>query len=211
MTKRFYVAVLISCFCALACSGQDDKKSEPAGPSEYATLLARVQGGDLSIDFQRLRFSYMESPERHQAKDTSDQEKQMWKALNTDDYKEAIKGADAVLAGKFVDMNAHFVESHAYTGLHDTNKAEYHRAVFKGLLDSILHSGDGKSTKTAYVVIAVDEEYVVLNVLGLRPGSQALLGDGGHHYDRLDATNPKTNETVLLYFNVDIPIKHELN
>lgn len=205
--KRFYIAILVFCFTTLACFGQD----APKPPSEYGALLAKVKAGDLSIDFQKLRFSYMDSPERKQARDSSDQEKQMWKALNTEDYKDAIKNADAVIEGKFVDLNAQFVEFRAYTGLHDSDKAEYHRAVFKGLLDSIMHSGDGKTAKTAYVVIATDEEYVLLNVMGLRPGSQALVNDSGHNYDRLDATNPKTSEKVTLFFNVDIPFKHYLN
>jgi hypothetical protein len=210
--KRFYIiAILFSCFFALACFAQDEKKPEQAPPSEYGALLAKVKGGDLSVDFQKLRFSYMESPERKQAKDRFEEDRQMWKAFNAEDYKDAIKNADAVLEGKFVDLNAHFVEFRAYTKLHDADKAEFHRTVFKGLLDSILHSGDGKSTKSAYIVIATDEEYVLLNVMGLKSGRQALLKEGGHSYDRLDATDLKTQQPIALYFNVDIPLKHELN
>jgi hypothetical protein len=37
------------------------------------------------------------------------------------------------------------------------------------------------------------------------PGSQSLLNQNGHYYDRLDAVNPKTNEKVSLYFNIDRP------
>ena len=37
------------------------------------------------------------------------------------------------------------------------------------------------------------------------PGTQSLLSIGGHYYDKLDATNPKTNEKVTLYFNIDRP------
>ena len=209
--KRFYIAILVSCFFALVCFGQDEKKPEQGPPSEYAVLLARVQGGDLSIDFQKLRFSYMESPERKQAKDTSDEDRLMWKAHNAQDYKEAIKHADVILANEFVNMDAHYVESAAYGKLEDSKNADFHRAVFVGLLKSITSSGDGKSTKTAYVVINTHEEYVLFGVMGLMPDQQSLQHVDGHSYDRMETKDRKTGETVTLYFNVDIPMKHYLN
>src|SRR5258708_9602073 len=189
--KRFSTAILVLCFGTLAGFSQD----APKPPSEYGVLLAKVKGGDLSIDFQKLRFSYMDSDERKQAKDTFEQDRQMWKSFNAEDYADASKNADAVLEEKFVDLNAHYVEFRAYTGLHDTDKAEFHRSVVKGLLDSILYSGDAKSAKTAYVVIAIDEEYVVLKVMGLKSGMQALVKESGHSYDRLDATDLRTNQS----------------
>jgi hypothetical protein len=207
MIKRFYIGILVFCFGTLAFLGQD----APKPPSEYGALLAKVKGGDLSIDFQKLRFSYMESPEYKKAKDTSGEDRLMWKAFNADDYKEAIKNADAVLASEFVNLDAHFVASASYDKLGDAKQSDFHRAVFVGLIKSITDLGDGKSTKTAYVVINVHEEYVVLNVLGLRRGNQALVAEDGHSYDRLTTTDPKTNQTVTLFFNVDIPMKHYLN
>ncbi|HWX53362.1 MAG TPA: DUF4919 domain-containing protein [Verrucomicrobiae bacterium] len=207
---RCCAAILVFCFATLLGVGQDEKR-EQNPPSEYAVLLARVQNGDTSIDFQKLRFSYMESPERKSAKDTSDQEAAMFKALNVNDFKEAIKNADTVLANEFVNLDAHYVESVAYGKLQDSGKADFHRAVFAGLFKSIIGSGDGKSPATAYVVISTHEEYVVLNVMGLTPGTQSLIHDGGHSYDRMEVKDRKTNETVTLYFNVDIPFKHYLN
>jgi hypothetical protein len=209
--KYSYTVVLILCFGALACFGQNEKKPEQGPPSEYAVLLARVQGGDMSIDFQKLRFSYMESPERKKAKDTSDEDRLMWKALNSQDYKEAIRNADGVLASAFINLDAHYVESAAYGKLEDAKKSDFHRAVFTGLLKSITGSGDGKSPKTAYVVISTHEEYVLFSVLGLTPGQQSLQQVDGHSYDRMETKDRKTGETVTLYFNVDIPMKHYMN
>jgi hypothetical protein len=190
------------------CSQQDQTKQ---GSGEYATLLAQVQGGDLSIDFQRLRFSYMDSPERHNAKDTSTEENGMRQALKDKDYKKALNLADVILANEFVNLDAHFIAYHACQGLNDASKADFHEAVFKGLVRSILNSGDGKTQETAYVVISADEEYIVLGVLGLRPGKQSLIHSGAHSYDLLEAIDQDTNKTVPLYFNVDIPFKHYLN
>ncbi|HJX85521.1 MAG TPA: DUF4919 domain-containing protein [Candidatus Angelobacter sp.] len=205
--KRFYLGILVFCFGTLACFGQD----APKPPSEYGVLTVKVKGGDLSIDFQKLRFSYMESPEYKQAKDTSAEDRLMWKAFNADDYKEAIKNADVILADEFVNMDAHYVEAVSYDKLQDTQKADFHRAVFMGLFKSITGSGDGKSPKTAYVVINTHEEYVLFRFMGLMPSQQSLLQVDGHSYDRMETKDRKTGEIVTLYFNVDIPMKHYLN
>ena len=215
----FFLVVVLSALASLA---QEETKpapapetkpaqqTEPTTPSEYATLLAKVKGGDLSVEFQHLRFSYMESPERKAAKGTSDEKTQMWKAFNARDYANAVKNAEKVVAQVFVDMDGHYVQAASYRELQDPEKAEFHRKAFLGLLDSIRNSGDGKSLKTAYVVIDTHEEYVILNVMGLRPQEQSLIHDNGHSYDLLNALDPKTKQTVALYFNVDIPFKHYL-
>ena len=180
-------------------------------PSVYASILARVKNGDLSIDFQRLRFSYMDAPERHKAKDTSKERQEMFAALNGKDFKKAIEKADVVLANEFVDMDAQFVEAVAHRELNETEKADFHKAMFNGLLKSITDSADGKSKESAFVVISVDEEYVVLRVMGLRPNKQSVAHDGGHSYDVMETTDSASGNAVTLYFNVDIPFKHYLN
>lgn len=205
MPKRAFVILL---FLTLSAAQQPDQKQEKQ--SEYASLLARVKNGDLTIDFKQLRFSYMDSPERHNAKDTSSDEKEMWQLLNKKDYKAAIEKADVVLASEFVNLDAHFVEFRAYQELQNGQQSDFHHAVFGGLIKSILDSGDGQSLQTAYVVISTHEEYVLLNLRGLRPNKQNLVMDHGHSYDVLEAIDPDTQKTVTLYFNVDIPFKHYL-
>jgi len=176
-------------------------------PSEYATLLASLKAGNTNIDYARLRFSYMDSPEYTQAKDTSDAEKAMLAALNAKDYPTALKNAEEVLASEYVNIDAHFVAYVANKQMGATDQAEFHHAVFKGLVDSILNSGDGLSLKTAWVVISVHEEYVILRVQGMRPGSQSVLHSDGHSYDKMTVKDDSGAEHTF-YFNVDIPFKH---
>lgn len=206
MLKRTSASLILLLVTTLAAHCQEEKK-----PSEYAGLLARVKSGDLSIDFKQLRFSYMESPERHQAKDTDDQKKAMFEALKKKDYAKALHNADVVLENEFVDLDAHRVMQIACEGLQDEQKAHFHEAVARGLLRSILDSGDGKSAATAYVVISVHEEYIVLQVLGLRPSGQSVVHIDGHSYDVLETKKQDSGASVKLYFNVDIPFRHYLN
>jgi hypothetical protein len=177
-------------------------------PSEYATLLASLKAGNTSIDYTRLRLSYMDSPEYKAAKDVSKSEEAMSDALNKKDYPAALKDAEAVLESNYVNIDAHFVALVANQEMGAMDKAEFHRTVFRGLLNSIRNSGDGKSLDKAWVVINVHEEYVLLRVLGFRPSQQSLVNQDGHSYDVMKVKNAEDGTEQTFYFNVDIPFKH---
>jgi len=179
-----------------------------AKPSEYATLLAALKAGDTNIDYGKLRLSWVDSPEYKLAKDTTEEDKAMFAALDQKNYAEALKNAEAVLASEYVNMDAHFVAYAANSVLGAADKATFHRTVFRGLVDSILHSGDGKSTEKAWVVINTHEEYVVFRVLGYRPGEQSLMNKDGHAYDVMKVKSLEDGTEATFYFNVDIPFKH---
>ena len=72
-----------------------------------------------------------------------------------------------------------------------------------GRIAKVLAKGDGRTKATAYRVKSIGEEYEILRVFGLEPGVQSLVdGDNGKHYDVLKAKNPKTGETVELWFDI---------
>ena len=200
----FQVRLLIGFVCLLVLplvSGAKDT-------SEYAKLLADLKAGNTNIDYARLRLSYVDSPERKKAKDTSDDEKAMSQALQSKDFAVALKHAEAVLDQAYVNMDAHFVAFVAERELGDPGKAEFHKTVFRGLIDSIRNSGDGKSPEKAWVIISVHEEYVVLRAMGLKPSGQSLMMDQGHAYDVMKAKDEDGKEETF-YFNTDIPMKDE--
>jgi hypothetical protein len=176
--------------------------------SEYATLLASLKAGKTDIDYTRLRLSFMDSPEYKAAKDVSKSEEAMTDALNKKDYPAALKDAEAVLESNYVNIDAHYVALVANQEMGAMDKAEFHRTVFRGLINSIRNSGDGKSLETAWVVINVHEEYVLLRVLGFRPSGQSLVNQNGHSYDVMKVKNAEDGTEQTFYFNVDIPFKH---
>lgn len=176
--------------------------------SEYAKLLPELKAGNTNIDYARLRLSYVESPERKAAKDTSAEEKAMSEALQAKEFAAALKSAETVLDSEYVNLDAHFVAYVAEREMGDSAKAEFHRAVFRGLIDSIRNSGDGKSPEKAWVIISVHEEYVVLRAMGLRPSGQSLVEKDGHAYDVMKAKDADGKEQTF-YFNTDIPMRDE--
>jgi hypothetical protein len=177
-------------------------------PSEYATILASLKAGKTDIDYTRLRLSYVDSPEYKAAKDVSDSENAMTDALNMKDFPTALKQAEAVLQSQYVNMDAHFVALVASRELGSQDKAEFHRTVFRGLINSIRNSGDGLSPETAWVVISVHEEYVLLRVLGFMPSGQSVIHKDSHSYDVMKVKSGEGGTEQTFYFNVDIPFKH---
>ena len=200
-TRLYFFAILLAASLPQFLSAQD-------GRLDYATQLASLKGGDTAIDFGRLRLSWVDSPEYKQAKDTKKEEDAMTTALGQKNYAEALKNAEIVLADEYVNMDAHFAAYVANRELGAPNQAEFHKTVFRGLVNSIVNSGDGKSTDRAWVVIDTHEEYVVLRVLGYRPGSQSLVRKDGHAYDVMKVKNIEDETDATFYFNVDIPMKH---
>ena len=176
-------------------------------PSEYATLLASLKAGNTAIDYTRLRLSYMDSPERKKAIPAYGTEKAMKAALDAKDFPKALKEAETILDLQYVSMDAHFVAFVANREMGAAEKADFHRTVFRGLLDSVRNSGDGKSTATAWVVISVREEYVLLSALGFQPSGQSLLNEKGHAYDVMKVKSREDGSEQTFYFNVDIPMK----
>jgi hypothetical protein len=205
MNRRF---LAISLFGLLLCASGTAQQNL-LSKTDYASLVERVQQGDKTVDFRALRLAYADSPDYSKRPDTSSDKKTMFTSFTAKDYGKAIKSAEIVLAANYVDMDAHFVEYVAHRELQHSDQAEFHKFVLDGLLRSITSSGDGKTPETALQVIEVHEEYVLLRFMGVGlPESQSLLHQGGHSYDQIKFKDPKSGKDSVLYFNVDIPIKH---
>jgi hypothetical protein len=196
------MSLSLGLFIALSpATSYSTQESEPP----YESLLEWVRAGEPDADFTALRLAYADNPPQDAADTDPDLSRSMFSSLSEKEYGKAIEYAEKIMESKFVDIDAHLVASAAYKKKGDSEKEQFHRYVAEGLIKSILSSGDGKSQETAFTVISTDEEYVILRVYGLAPGSHSLQSAHGRHYDRLDAVNPETNEKVTLYFNIDRP------
>ncbi|HET9226960.1 MAG TPA: DUF4919 domain-containing protein [Thermoanaerobaculia bacterium] len=175
----------------------------PTPQQEFQTLLERVKKSDASVDFTRLRQlqtqlddykPYGVSVEEHPFK--------VLKAGNLDRAQALVQ---QILAESYLDVDAHNVGALLADKRGDKAAAAHHRYVLGGVIDSILASGDGKTAETAWVVIAVSEEYATVGVLGLQVVEQNLVRDAesGHSYDVLEVMDPETKTTQRVYFNID--------
>jgi hypothetical protein len=178
---------------------------KPVEKVSYDVLLERVKKQDMAVNFQELRLAYTETKQYSPYGSDRETRKAMFAALNSKQYDQALISSEKLLAANYLEINAHFGAYVANRELGHTDKADYHKNIFQKLLKSISDSGDGKTMETAFVVISTDEEYALFNFMGVRPIAQALIEEKTHHYDKMTVTDPKTEQEVNYYFNIDKP------
>ena len=175
------------------------------GP-RYDDLLAQAKRDGAAVDFKALRYAYADS-EYYNPYDAKESEMRtpMVKAFADKDCVNAIKHAQAILENNYLYIDAHMVLDLCYGRLDQPQQARQHELMARGLAASIIASGDGKTPQTAFVVIAVREEYNALSMLGLKKVRQALIRADGHSYDQISAEN-KSGGTETILFNIDRPL-----
>jgi hypothetical protein len=215
MTQRLAGAFLILLFVVISVSAQTPqatpKPTEPETPkpsqnSKYDALLEKVKQKDPSVNFTELRHAFYESA-NYNPQSPMMTYRPLNAAIAQKNYEEALKVAEGVLSKNFVEINAHMAAQIAYRETGNAEKADFHKFMVDGLLNSIKSSMDGKSKEKAFEVISINEEYGLIRSLGLRPIQQALQEDKGHYYDVITVVDPQTNQQSQLYFNIDKPFK----
>ena len=217
MSLRSIGAFIILLMLAICVSAQTPQQSpqpspqpsqqpspKPAEKTKYDVLLEKVKQKDPSVNFTELRLAFYDSPNYNPYAPMMTY-RPMNAAINQKNYEEALKIAESVLAKNFVEINAHMTAQIAYQETGNTERAQFHKFMVDGLLNSIKSTVDGKSPATAFQVISINEEYGLIRSLGLRPIKQALVNDKGHSYDAITVVDPQTNQESVLYFNIDKP------
>ena len=178
---------------------------KPVEKVPYDVLLEKVKQRDASVNFQELRLAYTETKQYNPYGGDREMRKAMFAALNGNEYDQALISSEKILAANYLDILAQLGAYVANRELGHADKADYHQNIASKLLKSISDSGDGKTMATAFVVISTDEEYALFNYMGVRATTQALIEDKSHHYDKMTVKDPKTEQEVTYYFNIDKP------
>lgn len=177
---------------------------EQTPQQRYDELVTRLMGGDTDVDYRALRYAYNESPQ-FSPFGASNRKKEMFLALNAEEFDQALSIATEILKGDYTDIDAHFASYVSFDRRHDGTMALFHRAVIRGLVESIEESGDGKTPETAYVVVRVPEEYSFLGLNGWSVEMQTLLQSTAGPVDAMAVENAMTHEKQTIYFNVSRP------
>lgn len=122
--------------------------------------------------------------------------RQMYDASNVADWKTVLDLSKRWLDSCPVDIDAHLLRGLALRVTGKTAESDAHLRWFRGLMGSILQTGDGKSSDSPFVVISVGEEYSVLRVFRLHPTGQRLLPGG---IDAITAVDGKGNESTVYF------------
>ena len=191
---RFGV-LIIAVAVAVACAGPPPA---PADPPAHATVpaAANAPNRDWSTppDFAALRREFGESGDFEQQCDHPVREGS--KLFERKAWAELLAFTAPWAARCPVDMDAHILRALALERTGRTKEAAAHHVWVRGLFESVLASGDGKTPATAYQVIAVFEEYSMLAIFGYEVQAQALV-EGG-----IDAMQVKADgESRTIFFN----------
>ena len=215
MTSKRHVVAIRACtalFSALLLGVQVRAQNGPTPPSaeqqkaesDYAAMLARVQQGDMSIDFRAFRSAGAQKSGRRASLIEIGERNAFGKLAAAGDWAGALASAKQALDRDYASPVAHYNAMIACTRLQQADEAASHEKILNVLLDSIRQSGDGKSAETAYFVVTDQEERILLaRVLRLNEKSQSLVVKGGHHFDCLHVVDPATNQPQDVWFNAD--------
>jgi len=210
--SAFVIQACVALLGGLLVGSHVRAQSVPTAPSaeqqkaehEYSEMLARVQQGDMTVDFRAFRVAGALRSGPHASQLETEERTAFRNITVSGDWTGALDSAKRALDRNYASPIAHFDAMVASQKLQQADEAAVHEKILNALLDSIRQSGDGKSPETAYFVVAVQEEYIFLNrVLHLQGKSQSWVRKDGHFYDRLLVLDPATNQTQYLWFNAD--------
>jgi hypothetical protein len=149
-------------------------------------------------DFWRLRRGRLYVPD---ASNIQELEERLADAAKSESIAGVAEASLAVLASDQADINAHTLRSNALRKTDHVTEADFHRAVAQGLIDSIIHAGNGQTPESAWTVFRVKEEYEVLKAKRARFTSQSRVNVGQRTLDLLDAEQDG-GEKLHVYFDV---------
>ncbi len=203
------IAILFSLLLIGCTNDSTQVKTDIKAPKKvetYEQILKRVKAKDKDVDFREFRMAYVKSDYYNPYENKRNEKKKITKAIKNKDYEKAIKLTNEILETNYVDIEAHMFCLVANKELDKKSEYEYHGYVLDGLIGSIIKSGNGDSPKTAFEVICVREEYIILDILGYKTLKQSLIEKNGHKYDAMEVEEIKTKKKTTIYFNVDIPL-----
>jgi hypothetical protein len=175
-----------------------------AAELSYDDYVAKVKAGKIEIDYTAFRMAYAASS-KYAPYGVVEILSKLKQAYDAGDCPSAMAHAKEVFEVNFLHMEARKFAAFCLKKAGNEEEARREYAMFLGLFSSVLKSGNGLSPETAFVVIAEDEEYSVLETASLTPVKQARVNHGGSTFDRFEVKLPDSDRTATLFFNVDRP------
>lgn len=175
-----------------------------AQPASYETMVASIRAGHTDSDYVALRQAYAKSKDYDPyGMKLQALVPEMLGAFGNKDCKTAVADAGKIGAIDYTDIDAHLVAALCFDDMGDKTESAFERAIFTGLVDSIVKSGDGRTPATAYRVVTLAEEYALLTLFQLDSKGQALIQQDGHSYDRFEVSAADTKEQGEIFFEID--------
>jgi hypothetical protein len=167
---------------------------------------------DTAVDFDALRVAWGRRVDYHQRCEQSLPAKAWNEAWQAKDAAKAYGIASTWLANCPVVESAQMWAYVSAKSLGDEARTAMHLRWLRGLIGSVLKTGDGRTPETAWKTISGAEEYAVLNALGMRAEQQALVMKPVP-LDRMTVRPAAGGDQSVLYFNPElhfVRLAHEM-
>jgi hypothetical protein len=183
------------------------KISDPASPVYYPVLLDRYMNNDLHMTIEEYRYLYYGftfhpgyQPYSMTIAEDSLNSMLLKDSLDQADLKVMQRLLYTNLREKPIALKPLLIMASVCEKLGDSKEAATWYSKYEKCLQAILSTGDGKSTSTAWDVIWINDEYMILNELGFEfTGPQQLIESS---YDYLGVAENNLGVKGL-YFNVN--------
>jgi len=153
-------------------------------------------------DFARMRRGRLYLPEEAGGAAPGNLEMALTQAFQKSDNPGIVEVTSKILPGDQADIRAHMLRAVALRRLGREKEANFHREMAIGLIESIVHTGDGRGFDSAWTVFRVKEEYEVLKAGGYLVEGQTLAAHGGRHFDILDARKAEGGTKFRAHFDI---------
>ena len=195
MTKAALLALL---FLTAPLAGA---AADPAG--DYAALVTAAKDGDPGTDYTAMRQAYAMIPEYDPyGKKTNALMQDGQAAYLAKDCKTALEKFKAAVALSFILSDAHALTADCLEQAGDKAGEKREEQIAQGLFDSIIASGDGGKSETAFHIVIVHEEETIMAVAGVNGTSREQLATDAGPVDKINITDAKTGEKGAIYFNL---------
>ncbi|MFV8783058.1 DUF4919 domain-containing protein [Microbulbifer sp. SA54] len=184
-------------------SGQPDVVLRQNQESEYHQLLEEAQQLSFTLDFNRLRRAFVESPEYNPYGGV----KLKWlpeayKAVEQGDFDGCLQNVGKVLSYNYMSLEAHMIGVVCSGQKGAFEMEDRHRYMVEGLMASIEGSGDGRSQQSAFRTISTSELRGFVRLKGLQVLDQSIVYDQQGIYDKMQVRDPESGDEYALYFDV---------
>ena len=188
---------------AIGLAGESPQISVPSFDDKYSMLVRKLESGQTDIDYKEFRESFLESKQFAVAASKRSELDRLQAALpklmSQSKYPEIVQTTKTILSIDYTNMRAQKILYQTYKVLNDeANRKKYHDIEIC-LLTSIVRNGDGKSCKTAWPVVQIEEEYFILDMVGAELTRQSIDNNGGL-CDKMEVSTDKGKATY--YFGI---------
>ena len=124
--------------------------------------------------------------------------------LNRGLYDEAAASGSDYLADNPSGISIYYHTGVAFLKSGKSEKAEEYFHKYQGFITSVIATGDGKSSESAYIIISPYDENTIIQFLGYSVSQQVMKEYNGQYFDVLTAIT-QTGDEKEIYFNIDKP------